>query len=90
MLPLISATPSHYARKNRIALLEKDIPFDVQGEILWERSTQTPKYNLLEKLPIFSVRRRSTANIRIVVHTGIHHAEVCRQGANFAAEGGAG
>lgn len=52
MLTLISATPSPYARKNRIALIEKDIPFHLQSEIPWESSTQTPKYNPLEKLPI--------------------------------------
>ncbi|KAL9065775.1 MAG: hypothetical protein Q9161_008000 [Pseudevernia consocians] len=52
MLTLISATPSPYARKNRIALLEKGIPFDLRSEIPWESSTETPKYNPLEKLPI--------------------------------------
>ncbi len=52
MLTLISATPSPYARKNRIALLEKDIPFQLQSEIPWESATETPKYNPLEKLPI--------------------------------------
>jgi len=52
MLTLISATPSPYARKNRIALLEKDIPFQLQSEIPWESSTKTPQYNPLEKLPI--------------------------------------
>ena len=52
MLTLISATPSPYARKNRIALLEKKIPFSLQSEIPWESSTKTPLYNPLEKLPI--------------------------------------
>ena len=52
MLTLISATPSPYARKNRIALLEKGIPFQLQTEIPWESATETPKYNPLEKLPI--------------------------------------
>lgn len=52
MLTLISATPSPYARKNRIALLEKHIPFTLQSEIPWESSTRTPLYNPLEKLPI--------------------------------------
>ena len=52
MLALISATPSPYARKNRIALLEKGIPFQLQTEIPWHSATETPKYNPLEKLPI--------------------------------------
>lgn len=52
MLTLISATPSPFARMNRIALLEKGIPFELQNEIPWEQSTQTPQYNPLEKLPI--------------------------------------
>lgn len=52
MLTLISATPSPYARKNRIALLEKGIPFTLQTEIPWHSTTVTPKYNPLEKLPI--------------------------------------
>ena len=52
MLTLISATPSPYARKNRIALLEKAIPFELKSEIPWHSTTETPKYNPLEKLPI--------------------------------------
>ncbi len=51
-LTLISATPSPYARMNRIALKLKGIPFELQNEIPWESKTQTPKYNPLEKLPI--------------------------------------
>lgn len=50
---LISATPSPFARMNRIAMLEKGIPFELQNEIPWHKAeTQTPKYNPLEKLPI--------------------------------------
>lgn len=52
-LKLISATPSPFARINRIALLEKGIPFELESEIPWHVSeTQTPKYNPLEKLPV--------------------------------------
>ena len=50
---LISATPSPFARMNRIAMLEKGIPFELQNEIPWHKEeTQTPLYNPLEKLPI--------------------------------------
>src|SRR5690349_15222612 len=52
MYRLISATPSPYARKVRIALAEKDIPFELITEVPWDRTTVTPRYNPLEKLPI--------------------------------------
>jgi glutathione S-transferase len=52
MLKLISATPSPYARKVRIALAEKGLPFELITEVPWNRSTSTPKYNPLEKLPV--------------------------------------
>ncbi|KAF2634765.1 hypothetical protein P280DRAFT_474365 [Massarina eburnea CBS 473.64] len=51
-LKLISATPSPFARMNRIAMTLKGIPFELQNEIPWESNTQTPKYNPLEKLPV--------------------------------------
>jgi glutathione S-transferase len=52
MYRLISATPSPYARKVRIALAEKAIPFELITEVPWDRTTVTPRYNPLEKLPI--------------------------------------
>ena len=52
MYRLISATPSPYARKVRIALLEKGIAFDLQTEVPWHADTATPAYNPLEKLPV--------------------------------------
>lgn len=52
MLTLISATPSPYARKVRIALAEKGIPFTLQTEVPWDSTTATPTYNPLEKLPV--------------------------------------
>ncbi|GAB7339896.1 hypothetical protein MBLNU457_6424t1 [Dothideomycetes sp. NU457] len=52
MLTLISATPSPYARKVRIALQEKGIPFTLQTEVPWDSTTKTPEYNPLEKLPV--------------------------------------
>ena len=52
MLKLISATPSPYARKVRIALAEKSIPFELLTEVPWDSTTQTPQYNPLEKLPV--------------------------------------
>ena len=52
MYKLISATPSPYARKVRIALAEKGLPFELLTEVPWDNSTTTPRYNPLEKLPI--------------------------------------
>ena len=52
MFKLISATPSPYARKVRIALIEKGIPFELITEVPWNSSTATPRYNPLEKLPV--------------------------------------
>ena len=52
MYKLISATPSPYARKVRIALAEKGIPFGLITEVPWDSTTQTPRHNPLEKLPI--------------------------------------
>jgi glutathione S-transferase len=52
MYRLISATPSPYARKVRIALAEKNIPFELVTEVPWESTTSTPQYNPLEKLPV--------------------------------------
>lgn len=49
---LISATPSPYARKVRIALAEKGIAFDLVTEVPWNEDTTLPLYNPLEKLPV--------------------------------------
>ncbi len=49
---LLSATPSPYARKVRIALAEKSIPFELVTEVPWDSTTATPRYNPLEKLPV--------------------------------------
>lgn len=52
MYRLISATPSPYARKVRIQLAEKGIPFELVTEVPWDSTTSTPEYNPLEKLPV--------------------------------------
>jgi glutathione S-transferase len=51
-MKLISATPSPYARKVRIALAEKGIPFELITEVPWDSTTTVPRYNPLEKLPV--------------------------------------
>jgi glutathione S-transferase len=52
MYKLISATPSPYARKVRIQLAEKKIPFELITEVPWDNDTATPQFNPLEKLPV--------------------------------------
>ncbi|MBV9654198.1 MAG: glutathione S-transferase N-terminal domain-containing protein [Acetobacteraceae bacterium] len=52
MYRLISATPSPYARKVRIQLAEKGIPFELITEVPWNSDTVVPRYNPLEKLPV--------------------------------------
>ena len=51
-MKLISATPSPYARKVRIALAEKSVPFTLQTEVPWNDDTSLPQHNPLEKLPV--------------------------------------
>lgn len=49
---LISATPSPFARKVRISLMEKGIAFELQNEVPWHADTRTTQYNPLEQLPV--------------------------------------
>lgn len=55
MYRLISATPSPYARKIRIQLAEKSIPFELETEVPWNAETATPDHNPLEKIPVLIV-----------------------------------
>jgi glutathione S-transferase len=52
MYRLISATPSPFARKVRIALAEKGLPFELVTEVPWDATTTVPHHNPLEKLPV--------------------------------------
>jgi glutathione S-transferase len=52
MMKLLSATPSPYARKVRIALAEKGLPFELLTEVPWNADATTGNYNPLEKLPV--------------------------------------
>lgn len=59
-MKLISATPSPYARKVRIALAEKSVPFQLLTEVPWNEDTSLPQYNPLEKLPVLILDDGST------------------------------
>lgn len=51
-LDSLYSSSSPYARKVRITLAEKGIPFELQTEVPWDSTTKTPEYNPLEKLPV--------------------------------------
>jgi glutathione S-transferase len=60
MMKLISATPSPYARKVRIALAEKSLRFELLTEVPWNDDTTLPRHNPLEKLPVLILDDGST------------------------------
>lgn len=51
-MKLLSATPSAYARKVRIALIEKGLPFELVTEVPWNDDASAPKWNPLGKIPV--------------------------------------
>ena len=59
-MKLISATPSPYARKVRIALAEKSVAFELLTEVPWNEGTSLPQHNPLEKLPVLILDDGST------------------------------
>ncbi|MBM3393596.1 MAG: glutathione S-transferase [Betaproteobacteria bacterium] len=59
-MQLLSATPSPYARKVRITLAEKSIPFTLLTEVPWNHDASAPRYNPLEKIPVLILDDGST------------------------------
>lgn len=59
-MKLLSATPSPYARKVRIALAEKGIAFELVTEVPWNHGASAPKFNPLEKIPVLILDDSST------------------------------
>jgi glutathione S-transferase len=51
-MKLLSATPSPYARKARIALHEKGLPFELVTEVPWNGDASAPRFNPLGKVPV--------------------------------------
>ncbi len=51
-MKLLSATPSPFARKARIALAEKGIEFQLVTEVPWNRDASAPRYNPLGTIPV--------------------------------------
>ncbi len=52
MMRLLSATPSPYARKARIALAEKGLPFELVSEVPGNADASAPRHNPLGKIPV--------------------------------------
>jgi glutathione S-transferase len=51
-MKLIASTTSPFARKVRIVLAEKKIPFEFIVDIPWNADTDVPKFNPLGKVPV--------------------------------------
>jgi len=51
-MKLINNGPSSFGRKVMVALLEKNIPFDVEWDVPWHDDTVVDTLNPLEQLPI--------------------------------------
>jgi len=51
-MKLMIATPSPYARKVRVALLEKRLPFEEIIDVPWDPATETVTFNPLGKVPV--------------------------------------
>jgi len=51
-MKLLASKTSPYARKVRILLAEKQIPFTLVEESAWNADTTVPRYNPLNKVPV--------------------------------------
>lgn len=51
-MKLIASLTSPFARKVRIVLAEKNIPFELIVDIPWNAGTEVPKFNPLGKVPV--------------------------------------
>lgn len=51
-MKLIASKTSPFARKVRIVLAEKGLPFDFIVDIPWNADTEVPKFNPLGKVPV--------------------------------------
>lgn len=60
MLRLLSATPSPYVRKVRIALAEKGIPFELRTEVPWNEGAEVARINPLGKVPVLTLEDGTT------------------------------
>lgn len=52
MMQLIASLTSPYARKIRVILAEKRLPFDLVEDVPWNADTHVPEFNPLGKVPV--------------------------------------
>jgi glutathione S-transferase len=68
MLRLISASPSPFARKARVALIEKGIPFETVLDVPWDPDTVTQVHNPLAQAPVLILENEvSVYDSRVIV-----------------------
>jgi glutathione S-transferase len=51
-MKLVASKTSPYARKIRVLLAEKQLPFELIEESAWSPGTTVPRYNPLNKIPV--------------------------------------
>lgn len=59
-MKLVASLTSPFARKVRILLLEKQIPFELVVDIPWNSDTQVPQHNPLGKVPVLVLESGET------------------------------
>lgn len=57
---MLYSSKNPYARKVRIVLEEKEIPFELITEVPWDSTTSPPQHNPLSKLPVLILDDGST------------------------------
>lgn len=67
-MKLIASLTSPFARKVRVMLAEKNMPFELQVDVPWNADTQVPQYNPLGKIPVLVLDDGSTVfDSRVIV-----------------------
>ena len=67
-MKLIASPTSPYARKVRMVLAEKNIPFELIIDIPWNADTDVPKFNPLGKIPVLVLEGGDTLyDSRVIV-----------------------
>lgn len=59
-MKLIASPTSPFARKIRVALLEKNLACEVHMDVPWNEGTQVPDYNPLGKIPVLALADGAT------------------------------
>lgn len=67
-LQLIASLTSPFARKVRVFLAEKGIPYDLVVDVPWNADTQVPQFNPLGKVPVLVTEDgRTVYDSRVIV-----------------------